>query len=61
MFSGQSGGQFGLEQTECFTLVEDVLQMSINNDELRNLRAVGDVKTFIDCKIRGLPKNIARL
>ena len=36
-------------------LVEDVLQMSINNDELRNLRTVGDVKTFIDCKIRGLP------
>jgi 3-hydroxyacyl-[acyl-carrier-protein] dehydratase len=35
-------------------LVEDVLQLSINNDELRNLRTVGDVKTFIDCKIRGL-------
>jgi 3-hydroxyacyl-[acyl-carrier-protein] dehydratase len=29
--------------------------MSINNDELRNLRTVGDVKTFIDCKVRGLP------
>jgi 3-hydroxyacyl-[acyl-carrier-protein] dehydratase len=29
--------------------------MTINNDELRNLRTVGDVKTFIDCKIRGLP------
>jgi 3-hydroxyacyl-[acyl-carrier-protein] dehydratase len=29
--------------------------MSINNEELRNLRTVGDVKTFIDCKIRGLP------
>ncbi|MBP9913407.1 MAG: hypothetical protein KBF26_08365 [Opitutaceae bacterium] len=28
--------------------------MSINNDELRNLRTVGDVKTFIDCKVRGL-------
>ena len=35
-------------------MVEDVLQMSINNDELRNLRTVGDVKTFIDCKVRGL-------
>jgi 3-hydroxymyristoyl/3-hydroxydecanoyl-(acyl carrier protein) dehydratase len=40
---------------EIVILVEDVLQMTINNDELRNLRAVGDVKTFIDCKIRGLP------
>jgi 3-hydroxyacyl-[acyl-carrier-protein] dehydratase len=39
---------------EIVILVEDVLQMSINNDELRNLRTVGDVKTFIDCKVRGL-------
>ncbi|MCF7687650.1 MAG: hypothetical protein K9N01_05050 [Cephaloticoccus sp.] len=29
--------------------------MAINNEELRNLRTVGDVKTFIDCKVRGLP------
>ena len=40
---------------EIVILVEDVLQLTINNDELRNLRTVGDVKTFIDCKIRGLP------
>ncbi|TAK95911.1 FabA-like domain protein [Patescibacteria group bacterium] len=47
-----------LTMMEIIILVEDVLQMSINNDELRNLRTVGDVKTFIDCKIRGfaLPK-----
>src|SRR5258707_10455876 len=44
-----------LTMKEIVILVEDVLQMSINNDELRNLRKVGDVKTFIDCKIRGLP------
>ena len=44
-----------LTMMEIVILVEDVLQMSINNDELRNLRTVGDVKTFIDCKIRGLP------
>src|SRR3954468_20505489 len=43
-----------LTMMEIVILVEDVLQMSINNDELRNLRTVGDVKTFIDCKIRGL-------
>lgn len=44
-----------LTMMEIVILVEDVLQMSINNDELRNLRTVGDVKTFIDCKIRGMP------
>src|SRR5471032_3353671 len=44
-----------LTMMEIVILVEDVLQMSINNDELRNLRTVGDVKTFFDCKIRGLP------
>ncbi len=43
-----------LTMMEIVILVEDVLQMTINNDELRNLRTVGDVKTFIDCKIRGL-------
>jgi 3-hydroxyacyl-[acyl-carrier-protein] dehydratase len=43
-----------LTMMEIVILVEDVLQMTINNEELRNLRTVGDVKTFIDCKIRGL-------
>src|SRR6185312_5797168 len=43
-----------LTMMEIVILVEDVLQLSINNDELRNLRTVGDVKTFIDCKIRGV-------
>ena len=42
-----------LTMMEIVILVEDVLQLTINNDELRNLRTVGDVKTFIDCKIRG--------
>ncbi|HEY3755160.1 MAG TPA: phosphopantetheine-binding protein [Opitutaceae bacterium] len=44
-----------LTMMEIVILVEDTLQLTINNDELRNLRAIGDVKTFIDCKIRGLP------
>lgn len=44
-----------LTMMEIVILVEDILQLSINNDELRNLRTVGDVKMFIDCKIRGLP------
>ena len=48
-------GVDSLTMMEIVILVEDVLMMTINNDELRNLRTVGDVKTFIDCKIRGLP------
>jgi len=44
-----------LTMMEIVILVEDGLQMTINNEELRHLRTVGDVKTFIDCKIRGLP------
>jgi 3-hydroxyacyl-[acyl-carrier-protein] dehydratase len=44
-----------LTMMEIVILVEEVLSMSIHNDELRNLRTVGDVKVFIDCKIRGLP------
>lgn len=44
-----------LTMMEIVILVEEVLQMAINNEELRNLRTVGDVKTFIDCKVRGLP------
>jgi len=39
-----------LTMMEIVILVEDVLQLTISNDELRNLRTVGDVKTFIDCK-----------
>ena len=48
-------GVDSLTMMEIVILVEDVLQMQINNDELRNLRTVGDVKVFIDCKVRGLP------
>jgi 3-hydroxyacyl-[acyl-carrier-protein] dehydratase len=44
-----------LTMMEIVILVEDVLQMTINNEELRNLRTVGDVKACIDCKVRGLP------
>jgi acyl carrier protein len=44
-----------LTMMEIVILVEDVLQMSINNEELRHLRTVGDVKIFIECKVRGQP------
>ncbi|MDF9832915.1 acyl carrier protein [Ereboglobus sp. PH5-5] len=44
-----------LTMMEIVILTEEVLQVQIQNDELRNLRTVGDVKIFIDCKLRGLP------
>jgi 3-hydroxyacyl-[acyl-carrier-protein] dehydratase len=44
-----------LTMMEIVILAEETLQLTIANDELRNLRTVGDVKTFVDCKIRGLP------
>ncbi len=44
-----------LTMMEIVVLVEDVLQMTINNEELRHLRTHCDVKTFIECKVRGLP------
>lgn len=48
-------GVDSLTMMEVVVLVEDALQMTINNDELRHLRTLGDIKTFIDCKIRGVP------
>lgn len=44
-----------LTMVEVVMLVEEVLQIKINNEELRDLRTVGDVKTYIDCRVRGLP------
>lgn len=43
-----------LTMMEVVILVEEVLNVSIANDELRNLRTVGDIKIFIDHKVRGL-------
>ncbi len=48
-------GLDSLTMMEIIILVEDVLQLSVNNEELRYLRTLGDIKTFIDCKVRGLP------
>lgn len=43
-----------LTMMEIVILAEGVLQVSINNDELRNLRSIGDIKGFIDAKLRGI-------
>lgn len=48
-------GVDSLTMMEIVLLVEEALQMSIHNDELRHLRTVGDVKTFISCKAKGVP------
>jgi len=44
-----------LTMMEIVILVEEVLQVQIRNEELRDLRAIGDIKIFVDCKLRGLP------
>jgi len=44
-----------LTMVEVVMLVEEVLQIKINNDELRDLRTIGDIKTYIDCRLKGLP------
>ncbi|RRK00063.1 acyl carrier protein [Opitutaceae bacterium TAV3] len=44
-----------LTMMEIVMLVEEVTRMSISNEELRYLRSIGDIKTFIDCKARGIP------
>lgn len=43
-----------LTMMEIVMLVEEVTRMSISNDELRHLRSIGEIKTFIDCKARGV-------
>jgi len=44
-----------LTMVEVVMVVEEVLQIKINNEELRDLRTVGDIKTYIDCRLKGLP------
>ena len=48
-------GVDSLTMMEIVILVEEVLQVQIRNEELRDLRTIGDIKIFVDCKLRGLP------
>jgi 3-hydroxyacyl-[acyl-carrier-protein] dehydratase len=48
-------GLDSLTLMEAVILIEEVIQISINNEELRNLRTIGDIRVFIDHKVRGLP------
>jgi 3-hydroxyacyl-[acyl-carrier-protein] dehydratase len=44
-----------LTMMEIVMLAEEVLPLSISNEELRHLRTVGEVEEFIASKLRGLP------
>lgn len=48
-------GLDSLTLMEAIIMIEEVLQISINNDELRGLRTVGDIRNFIEHKAQGLP------
>lgn len=48
-------GLDSLTLMEAVILIEEVLQISVNNEELRSLRTIGDIKVFIEHKARGLP------
>ena len=43
-----------LTMLEIVMLVEQVLVLSIDNEELRDLRTLGDVKQYVDAKVRGV-------
>ena len=44
-----------LLMVEIVILVEETLSIQIENEELRNLRTLGDIKGYLDAKIKGLP------
>jgi len=44
-----------LMMVEIVMTIEEVLQVSAPDDELRSLRTIGDVKKYLDAKIRGIP------
>ncbi|MCD8481543.1 MAG: phosphopantetheine-binding protein [Verrucomicrobia bacterium] len=58
-------GVDSLLMVEIVMLIEEVLELSIDNEELRNIRTIGDIQTFLDAKVRGVPlpdnQNLLRL
>lgn len=44
-----------LLMVEIVILVEETLQIKIENDELRSLRTLGDLKAYLDAKVQGIP------
>lgn len=43
-----------LLMVEIVMMVEEVLDIRTENEELRNLRTIGDIKSYLDMKIRGI-------
>ena len=48
-------GVDSLMMVEIVMSIEEVLQVSAPDEELRTLRTLGDVKKYLDAKIRGIP------
>jgi acyl carrier protein len=46
-------GVDSLTMLEIVMMTEQTLELSLDNEELKELRTIGDVKTYIDCKIKG--------
>ena len=46
-------GMDSLTMLEIVMLVEQTLQVSIDNEELRDLRTIGDVKSYLEAKAKG--------
>lgn len=44
-----------LLMVEIIMLVEETLDIQIENEELRNLRTIGDIKAYLEAKTQGLP------
>jgi acyl carrier protein len=47
-------GLDSLTMLEIIMLVEQALEISIDNEELKDLRTIGDVKLYLDAKVRGV-------
>lgn len=47
-------GLDSLTMMEIVMLVEEVTHTKIENEELRGLVTIGDIKTFVDCRARGV-------
>lgn len=55
LYLGEDLGLDSLTMMEIVILAEDVLAITIRNDELRHLRTLGDVRQFIESKLRDQP------
>jgi acyl carrier protein len=50
-------GLDSLSMMEIVMLAEEILRITIDNDELRCLRTLGDITQFIEGKLRDLPRS----